>query len=507
MGTATPQPGNTTTKSGRENTLMIPKIITPDAYDFGMPTVALIDTYSKGFHMEALYKRAAQFDTDLNNIEKKAGYTYLHLITTGSGEKYGPNNNGDYFNKQACEMTPFLGGGLKKMAGGLLEYHNPTFMEFGKVYKNHQNRHKKGTPSGYIVKAAYNNDMDRGELIVGVENENWSKELQKVAEEKPIFFSMACDVKHDTCSACGNQASKLSEYCDHLRNDMLSISKEGHQVYAINDKPLFHDISGVFKPADKIAFALRKVASDRVLSSAEIASLHGLSPRVDIMRKYAGTKPSKRIDLLMKLAAIEKEILASTSGDPVKDLMIPFSGCKGHGPDEFEDSTVNLMKNQDPGALFGSMKNKMVVMPMETFMKVVTGDGYDKVAPSIDSAKGMLPGVFSRLLEDPNMESLLDDGSYESSGSYGGQELESEISRLVGSHSLAASPVKDRVIKIMVSGSKGPEAEMPKEASEINDAAADFLAKEYARYVISFADGMPEDKLNLTVAQTIANSI
>jgi hypothetical protein len=487
---------------------MIPKIIHPDSFDFGMPTVALIDTYSKGFHMDALHKRAAEFDNSLNDIKRKDGYTYLHLITTGDSSTYGPNNNGDSFPESSFMFKPFLNksAAAVRMGGGLEEYHNKTFMEFGSVYKDHVNRHKNGTPSGYIVKAAYNKEMHRGELIIGVNNEKWSKELQKVANEKPIYFSMAADVKSDCCSACGNRATRLSDYCDHLKNDMLAITKEGHQVYAINDKPLFHDISGVFKPADKIAFALRKVASDRIISSAELATLHGRAPRVDIMRKYAGVKSSKRVELLCKLAKMEKEIMAVTSDSPMNDLLSPFTGNNGH-VDEFDDGTVKKLQGQDTGALLGSMKKKMVMMPFETFLKIIMGNDFDKVSDHVPCAKAALPGVFSRLLEDTGVEELLQDGSYEPSGSYGGRELEDEVSRLVGSHSLAADPVRSRVIKITINGSGGSDSAMPKLASDIHDAAADFLAKEYGRYAISFADGLPEDKLSLTVAQTIANSI
>ena len=555
------------------------------------------------------------------------------------------NNNGDAFPKEAYTMRPFLHPEKSlQMGGGLKEYHDKTFMEFGKLYRNHQNRHKGGTPSGYIVKAAYNDEMNRGELIVGMETDKWSKELEKVANEKPIYFSMACftedamvamfdgstrsikeitpgdtvvtherhagivssvrkieyvltrsaivtfegvdpltctpehpfhvrygeggvtrwepaeklekgmrvtapftekgyvevlsvhfdegpltvynmevghedhsylvngvavhncDVPADVCSACGNQATTLAAYCDHLKNDMLAITKEGHQVYAINDKPLFHDISGVFKPADKIAFALRKVASGHILSSAELASLHGMAPRLDIMRKYAGAPQTKRIDLLRKLAAIEKEILASSADSPEQDLVLPFKGCGGR-PEEFDETVVNRLKGEDPGALFGSMKGKMVMMPFETFLKIVTGDGFGQVEPHVSAAKKALPGVFGRLLASPDLESCLKDGSFDSDGSVGGLDLESEISRLIGSHSLAAEPVKRRVIRITISGAPGSNVEMPKEASDIHDAAADFLAKEYARYVVAFADGLPESKLGLTVGQTIANSI
>jgi len=448
-------------------------------------------------------------------LEEQPGQPIYNLEVTEDNSyvvdavAHNSNNNGDDFPGSSRPFRPFLDKSATEVMldGGLEKYHNPTFMEFGGVFKNHANRHKQGAPSGYIVKAAINKDMARGELLVGLEEDKWRDELQKLAEDKPVYWSIAADVPYDICSACGNRATSFSKYCAHLRNDMLAINKEGHQVRAINDKPLFHDISGVFRPADKIAFALRKVASGKTLSSAELAELDGMTPRMDILQKYARQTPSGRLGLLLKLAAMEKEILSAPAGAPVHDLMLPFR-CDGGGPGEFGDRATKLFGARDPGALFGALRDKLVVMPMETFLKVVMGGEYGQVSPLLPAAKGCLPGIFGRMAADPGIGKLLDDASYEPHAIARGQDLEDEVGRLVGSHSLAAAPVQARVIKIIITGvPKGADDGMPKSALEHSNAAADFIAREYARYVLSFAAGLPEDRLRLTVAQTLANSM
>ena len=468
-----------------------------------MESVALIDTFSRGLHKEAMEKRAACFDDIMDGFKRKPGHAYLHLISTGALEKYGVNSNGDAFPKEAYECRPFLGGPVMKMGGGLKEYHDKTFMQHGKVYKNHENGLKNGKASGYIVKAAYNTIMDRGELLVGVDEQIWRHDLEKLAEGKPVFVSMGCVVETDCCSACHNRAHKKADYCQHVRNDLLALTKEGHQVCLINDKPIFHDISGVFKPADKIAFALRKVAAGGVVTSAELAELHGFAPRLDMIRKFAGAGVSRRAGLLAKLAKIEKEILASTADGPERTLVLPFTACDG-APEELDDHATGTLAAADPGAVFGSLKRKMVMMPLETFLKVVTGDGFGDIAGLVPKAKELLPGVFGRLEDSP---CGLEDGSYEPTGQSAGRDVEEEIGRLVGSHSLAAGPVSCRVIKITIAGGGGSAKEMPKEASAVKDAAADFLAGEYARYALSFADGLPEERLGLVVGQVLANGL
>lgn len=44
-----------------------------------------------------MLKRSSAFDDQLDSLKPEKGYTYLHVITTGAGEQYGPNRNGDYW--------------------------------------------------------------------------------------------------------------------------------------------------------------------------------------------------------------------------------------------------------------------------------------------------------------------------------------------------------------------------------------------------------------------------
>jgi hypothetical protein len=482
---------------------MIPKLIYPDAFDFGMPTVALLNQYSRGFDDRPLRKRAALFNNDIQSIEKKPNHAYLHLITTGAVERYGNNSNGDAFNKEARDLVipdPQYGKpSVIRLDGGLKKYHNNTYEKYASVYRNHVNKHKNGVPSGYIVKAAYNEDMDRGELIVGVDKDVWADDLEKVASEKPIYFSMAADVPYDTCSYCGNQATKLSDYCQHAKYELGTITKEGHQVCVYNDNPQFHDISGVFKPADKIAFALRKVASSEVVSSAELARAYGLTPRVMTLNKFAGIKGANMYNLLNKLATIEKEILAQPSECPSLDAFSEESGCC-----ELPDELISKLRGHNPNEVFGSLKKHMVMLPFESFLKLVMGQNFSEIASLVPDAKDSLDGVFESLLEKDGLEEYLNDSSYEPIPNMD-RNIDEEVGKLVGSHSLAAEPVKRRIIKITINATPTAKV-MPKKAAIHKNAAAEFLAGEYARYALSFASGCDESVLHLTTAQMVANS-
>jgi hypothetical protein len=483
---------------------MIPKIIYPDSFDFGMPSASLIEMTSKGIYKGYMEKRAALFDEMLRDFKAKPDHSYIHLITTGAVEKYGPNNNGDGFNKEArIHRFPYPKDRAvtsMMLDGGLSKYHDETFTKMAAVYKNHQNRHKGGKPSGYIVKAAYNKDMDRGELIVGVDNKIWEKELEKLASEQPIYFSMAADVPRDVCSYCGSTHKRRSEYCEHLTGSMLGISKEGHQIYAINDTPLFHDISGVIRPADKLAFGLRKVANGR-LSGADLAEIEGLVPSLATVRYYNSMAPSSRIKLLNKLAAIEKKILAQSEGGPLSDAQMAFKPESGY--DEVDDATLEKMRKMDPGQLFGKLKHKKILLPVETFFKLLTGDGFKDVQGDMSDVKEQMPGIFGKILEGgEGLEGFTDDSSYEPDSNCSGSDR--DLDSIVGSHSLEDEPVKARVIKVSVRG--GKSGGMPKKASATCRPAVNFLAREYAKYALSFADGLPERQQHLTIVQLSATS-
>ena len=72
---------------------MIKKSFIPESFDFGMPSVEIIGATQKGLDKTAMVKRASAFDDVLEHLTKRANRTYLHVITTGAFEKYGPNAN------------------------------------------------------------------------------------------------------------------------------------------------------------------------------------------------------------------------------------------------------------------------------------------------------------------------------------------------------------------------------------------------------------------------------
>jgi len=480
---------------------MIPKLIFPDSFDFGMPTASLVPLHSRGIDSQWLHKRAAMFDEQLDDFERKKGHQYIHLISVGAWNRYGPNNNADAFIKEAMSHTcPHpKSSDLRTidLTGGLVEYHDKTFKANGKVYKNHVNKHKKGRPSGYIVKAAYNNDMDRGELIIGVNESKWRSELQKVAQDEPIYFSMGSDCPEDICSFCHNEAHKLEDYCEHLKKHALQIAADGTQVCALTPRPFFHDISGVGRPAEKICFGLRKVASaNGVMTGAELAEMYAMAPPA-AMFPY-GSSPARRYDLLQKLAKIEKEILMSTEPECGTEAF-----CPGSGFGEVDESIVGRLADKDPHAVLGALKRFKVVLPADLFFRMILGNKFAEIEPDMDDVKASLPGVLGRLLDSSNLGDVLGDGSYEESGCCGGEVLR-DAKAMMPECSIHKEPVRVRVIRAVVNGSPvGGKTIIEKKAADVGE-KADLLANEYANYLLSFADGLTDTEQRLSVVQLCA---
>ena len=81
------------------------KHILPESFDFGVPSVELIDSGKKGLDKTAMEKRASAFDDIIADLKPIANHTYLHVITTGAMEKYACNRNGDAFNETSFSHT------------------------------------------------------------------------------------------------------------------------------------------------------------------------------------------------------------------------------------------------------------------------------------------------------------------------------------------------------------------------------------------------------------------
>jgi hypothetical protein len=184
----------------------------------------------------------------IRNAKTIPGITQILLTALGAGEYWGSNSNGDWF-------------GESELAHEGPDYGFKTFETTAKVFKHHIN--KPDSPSyGTVALSVYNPKMHRVELIVHVNNDTGADIVSRVDRGETTEWSMGCRIPFDVCSVCGNRAPKREFYCYHLKLLMGSIDPDsGKQVYAINIRPRFFDISYVLIGADRIAKTLMKVAS------------------------------------------------------------------------------------------------------------------------------------------------------------------------------------------------------------------------------------------------------
>jgi len=187
------------------------KVTFSDSYKYNDPTVSLVDMHSRGVDKQWIEKNAAHsllpaFDT----IKPESNKTLIRLIAMGAADTYGSNRNGDAFYKSAAklDLVDPDWSKLKTRSGdihtksaetfsdattrGLIECHD-TFVKHGHVFRNHKNKPQHGDPiHGQIKASAYNDKMNRVDLLISVDNDEWRDDLQKIASDENVPFSMAC---------------------------------------------------------------------------------------------------------------------------------------------------------------------------------------------------------------------------------------------------------------------------------------------------------------------------
>lgn len=453
------------------------KIIDPASFAHNDPVVSLMELHSRGPDRSWMSKRAAMFTKEVSDLKPEPGKSFLHLISLGSGETYSTNRNGDYFNEKEAEWRPPHPHEEKRavvqLDGGLIKYH-PTFMR-GHVFEHHINSDPR-TAIGEIKAAVYNPEMHRGELIICVPHgPKWDSDLQKIASGDQVAFSMSCRVSRDICSICGHHAASRAEYCDHARNQLTDILKEGHQVFVINDNPNFFDISKVFRPADRIAWSLRKVASARPIGGAEMAEMLGLAERSPAFRIGRSAAFHQKLAVANKLADMEKTIEAI--GSPID---IPG----GVPSKDIPDDTMKTLRHGDLNATLRGLGDAKIVLSLRDFIKLVMGEG----AEGIDDAEKCVPGMFSNIASKEDLGNIAGDDSYDGGDGLLPREILRAINGLEDEHSIAEGPVGRRVRITII---KGGPLKMDKISQALGKSAsasprAEVLVREYAKYLVSF---------------------
>lgn len=469
---------------------MIHKRIIPSSWlRDGQPATTLLHTYSRGFDKDQMNKIASSDYLMSFDMTPQPGKSYIHLITTGAGETYGPNSNGDYFNKTAS-LFKAANGKAKMLAGGLDEHHK-TFMKYGGVYREHFNSKKGATSLGNIVSEAVNPIMNRGELIIELDNQKWASDIDKMAKGEALTFSMGCGVPEDICSVCLNPAPTRAQYCDHLKYAMLQLDKEGNQTFAINDRPAFHDISEVTIPADRIAHGLRKVAKSGSFTDYEDAKM-GLYIPIELMNKIASNTEAKRYSLIHKLAEMEKRIEVQGLIPP-EESMAEACPCDPEGDDS---SLVSRCKGEDLNKFLGALNGNGVMLPPKTFTRIVMGKP-DEEIPGLNELPNAVKDIFSHIVGSGNLEEMIQDGSYYPSHTHPDRSTVDLGKSLAERFSLEDAPLKDRVVKITISRDSGPRplTKIAARCRPIVSAEARLLATEYAKYQLSFLANSTNDTL------------
>lgn len=465
------------------------KVVLTGSYDFGEAPVALMDVHSQGVDNLWLQKRASVLIPELDGYKAASGRSPLHLIALGTTETYGPNANADGF----CRYWQ--------------EKNGHTFLSDGHVYKEHVNKDPKKA-SGEIKIAKFNPKMDRTELVIEVDNNKWADELQKVASGKDIFFSMAATVPYDVCSICDNKARSRMEYCGCMKKHAGQILDDGQRVYVDNPHPKWFDISGVYRPADKIAYvmgcpcmekggAMVKSGSETPILGVDLydalyPTFRKQSHSMDVPSFYA---PMKR-RLLSKLAAIEKEIeLVAPADENIKNLSSAFATKLPTEPfgDLFSDCK---------GEVVSKLASMQIILPLRTFLDLVGAE----IEP--EQVEECLPGIFSELDEDNDC--IADSGTYDPGGfNILPQSFLSALPGLFEEGSFADEPTRRRISITIIRKSPVKALRGPVKIHSIKSAGhaeAKLWAREYANYKLAqlaalHDDGIREKDAKMAVLQ------
>ena len=485
---------------------MIAKVLQSGYDNSGnFPQASIVPAFSGGLDRQTLHKQASIFEKEYDKFERKPGHTYIHLISCAAGEFYGPNSRADFYNGDSYKHEipePEKGApSFIILDGGLNKYHNKTFMEEGGVYTEHYSSRDGAKPQGYIVAAKMNPEMHRGELIIGVRTNEWADDIEKLSNGHPMKFSIGGDACSDLCAYCGHVARSESQHCDHYKKHRGAITEDGHQIYVITDKIVFHDISRVRNPAEKIAFSIKKIANADDFSLWQPGQIKPSSAKY-MLKTAAGIR---RFNTLDKLAKIEKQILAVASEGSLDKNIEKFFRNRKHTKRASEQDSGELLNkfldhvNQDQ--LFNGLReNKKILTPGE-FTVVAVPEEYRRggYGISIEEIEKLLPGIFNKLLHRDDVNEFCEDETYECDTQCP-KIIVDELSRVpcgcvTDIEDVVRSVIRNEEDVDLTPSKRTVIVEISKPVTDVNE----LIANDYASYVVSAADKLSPTELAMNI--------
>lgn len=459
------------------------KFSSTNDWDFQVEAVSILET------RKDLTKRAGV--EGLLKFAKTPGQTDLHIIALGAYEGTGFNRNGDMFKEADCINN--------------CHYFKDSGRAVHRHHKNKPNDPKYGT----IKAAAYNPEMRRVELIVGLDNEKCADILDEQSRKGNTNWSMASKQAYDVCTWCGHKAKTDDDRCEHIPASVGEINKKGEMCGMENPDPRWFEISYVHRPADRIGMSLKMASSNvrPLLPRDHLAIYTGFTPPTEDI--VLSKKASDKRHLLTKLAAMEKHLdaVAKNQGKSGgKDLYLARQAGKINKGPKIKDKPQDMdkLRQHDPKKAFKATADKGVVMGPDDFSQYAMGD---RVQPeAVEGMKSHLPDIYSQLEQDPaaagqavNNEQFEPAGGAEGAGLP--HELQELVSSLIGNHSLMGEHAANRVLKITIevggnSDGKGKPVgalkEAPKPEQKSKEAFDKELAKVYATYKLAALNYLDE---------------
>ena len=495
------------------------KVITTESLETDQPTTQLVKLASAGLIGEDLRlfkKRGAAEDLlkQATSLRDKVASdeTLIHMIAMGSTESTGPNRNGDGFRSL------------------VLDKYHPTFVKHAHFYRDHKHDDPKKS-YGRVVTSAYNNPMQRVELLVALNNTKSAadrnkgliadKELTKLASNLALPVSMACSVDHDCCSYCGNKAPTTRSYCSgtyegghckagglrHNMGSLIEIDNGIHHLHADNPHPSFFDISHVTRPADRIAYVtgrLKTASANSVIKSADLAAALCLQVPLSLRTERATSKmAADQLKHLYMLA--EQEKLANDSiyaAPPTYALAFNKVASQEDTPlpplTDFQHKVASVMR---------ALADSRVLLPISRFIELFTATPIEKTAELATLTQLAIPGTYTRLVQSDTCEQQLHDNPYMPAKSASAADT-NWAQQLVSRFSIKEAAVQQRVQRSVLHGCMDPEfitehLDHIKKASVGDTTAINALAEQYCLYKLAFLQAIPEPELPLTVALTV----
>jgi hypothetical protein len=333
------------------------------------------------------------FGCDYDELMPDKDHVGLHIVALGDFEHYGSNRNGDSFPKKAC-----------------VDYHS-TFEKFANLFRHHRNKDPEKR-LGQVVKSAYAEPMARIELFVHAHKDKARDELQKLASDGEIPFSMACRVAYDRCSVCQNLRKSASDpnQCDHVKYSLGRMQDDGKVICTHNDQPKFFDISFVGRPADRIAWNL-KTAAGEIVDSVKLAEAEGVwVPDHLVITSHAALTKQGYVNEIARIQWFFDKLANDTPRTSSERYIWELRKSAGA---RLSDEVIEDLRQFEPADVFVALAKEGAILDPESFFKYAMGADYGELAPYIEGTKAKVAHIFGQLVERGECQRVCNDATFD----------------------------------------------------------------------------------------------